>query len=321
MAQIVTASNLVADIRVMSGLRNNQLFSDDQVVDLIVDAGNELYDIVEGTLEHYFDTTFDFTIAPGSNSVVLPSDFKRDNSMSKDPTTSYPQTVDVLGSWLERDQFNSAGWSSNGGRRYFISGSALEIFPAGNAAGNYRLYYTPFFPALAIPTSTRMYNTGGGGSYVAATRTLNVTGGGVPPGFSSNDIGGAISVIDNGGHPQMSGLYTIASIVSGTSVVLVAGPPADISSGLDAGGTIYSASGTVSAPVALPQAMAPWALYLKVHASIAIRSSRKQPTDDLQAKLQALKTRVEKSARNRTEAPKQAPLTRHVRRAYGIGWG
>lgn len=286
----ILVPDLIADIRTISGLRNSQLFLDADILSMVKDAGAELYDDVEGSFQAYFVTNFDFTITSG-NSVTLPADFKRDNSLTYNPTSQSPSPVKPLGSWLER-----GGGSTSG------------------MAGSYRLYYTPFFPSLAIPTSTRTYNTGGGGSYVAATRTYNVTSGGISPAFTTNDIGGAVSIMDNGGHPQMSGVYVIASIVSATSVVLASGPPADVASGLDAGGSIYSALGTASAPVVLPNSLTPWALYLKVHASIAIRTSRQQDTSALEQKLQGLKQRIAGSVKNRTQSPRQAPITR--RRAY-----
>lgn len=286
----ILVTDLIAQVRTLSGLRNNQVLLDSDIVSLINDAGSELYDDVEGSFQAHFVTTFDFTLTT-TNSVPLPADFKRDNSLTYNPASASPSPIKPLGSWLERGGASATGM-----------------------AGAYRLYYTPFFPSLAIPTSTRTYNTGGGGSYVSATRTLNVTSGGSPPAFTTNDIGGAISVVDNGGHPQMSGLYSIASIASATSVVLAAGPPSDVVSGLDAGGSIYSASGSVSAPVILPQPMTPWALYMKTHAAIAVRTLRQQDTSALDQKLAALKQRVAGSVKNRTQSPRQAPITR--RRAF-----
>jgi len=162
---------------------------------MVLDAGAELYDDIEGSFQAYIITPFDFTIASGANSVALPADFKRDNSLTYNPCSSSPTPVKPLGSWLERGAGTTAGM-----------------------AGNYRLYYTPFFATSG------------------------------------------------------------------------------------AGGT-----------EALPVAATPWALYLKVHASIAIRTSRQQDTSDLQAKLQQLKQRIAASVKNRTEAPRQAPLKRRRR--------
>lgn len=192
MAVLVT--DLIADIRTDSGLRNNQVFTDADIRRMVLDAGAELYDDVEGSFQAYIISTFDFTLAPGANSVALPADFKRDNSLTYNPTSTTPQRVDPLGSWLERGALST------------------------NAAGTYRLYYTPF--------------------------------------FTTSGAGGA---------------------------------------------------------EAIPVSMTPWALYLKIQASIAIRTSRQQDTSALDQQLQALKMRVAKSVKNRTQAPRQAPITRRGR--------
>ena len=219
----VLVPDLIADIRILSGLRNNQLFLDADIRELVLDAGNELYDDIEGSFQAYFVTVFNFTIATGGNSVALPVDFKRDNSLTLNPATSNPMRVDPLGSWLERDNASASFWTLGCDRKYWLNGTNLEIYPAANGAGNYRLFYTPFFvTASAGPTET------------------------------------------------------------------------------------------------IPVSMTPRALYLKVHASVAIRASRQQDTAALDQQLQGLKQRVAKSVKNRTQAPRQAPITR---RARGNGWG
>jgi hypothetical protein len=191
----ILVTDLVADVRTLSGLRNNQVFTDADIRLMVLDAGEELYDDIEGSFQAYVVTAFDFTIASGAFSVALPADFKRDNSLTYLPASQSPTPVTPLGSWLERGGSNTSG-----------------------LAGPYRLYYTSFF-------------------------------------------------------------------------------------------TTSGAGGTE----ALPVSCTPWALYLKVHASIAIRTSRQQDASDLQAKLQALKQRIAGSVKNRTQAPRQAPITRRRR--------
>ena len=191
----ILVTDLIADIRTLSGLRNNQVFLDADIRLMVLDAGQELYDDIEGSFQAYIVTTFDFTLAAGAFSVALPADFKRDNSLTYNPASSCPTPVQPLGSWLER-----AGATTSG------------------MGGSYRLYYTPFFATSG------------------------------------------------------------------------------------AGGT-----------EALPVSMTPWALYIKVHASIAIRTSRQQDTGALEAKLQELKQRIAGSVKNRTQAPRQAPITRRRR--------
>ena len=191
----ILVNDLVADVRTLSSLRNNQFYVDADIRLMVLDAAEELYDDVEGSFQAYIVTNFDFTIASGSNSVALPADFKRDNSLTYNPTSQSPTPVRPLGSWLERSGASTAGMG-----------------------GSYRLYYTPFFAT-----------TGSGG-----TETL-------------------------------------------------------------------------------PVSMLPWALYIKIHASIAVRTGRQQDTSALEQKLAGIKQRVAGSVKNRTQIPRQAPNTRRRR--------
>jgi hypothetical protein len=69
----------------------------------------------------------------------------------------------------------------------------------------------------------------------------------------------------------------------------------------------------------LPAAMNPWLLYIKVHASIAIRTGRQQDTSALEAKLSQERGRIIALAANRQEDVTQAPITRWRRGRYGYG--
>lgn len=191
----ILVADLIADVRTLSGLRNNQVLLDSDIRLMVLDAGQELYDDIEGSFQAYIVTTFDFTLTT-TNSVALPADFKRDNSLTYNPASQSPSPVKPLGSWLERGGANTSGM-----------------------AGAYRLYYTPFFAT-----------SGSGGTE------------------------------------------------------------------------------------ALPVASTPWALYVKTHAAIAVRTMRQQDTSALEQKLQGLKQRIAGSVKNRTQSPRQAPITR--RRAF-----
>lgn len=69
----------------------------------------------------------------------------------------------------------------------------------------------------------------------------------------------------------------------------------------------------------LPAVLTPLALFLKVHAAIAIQTSRHQVTTELDAKLAAETRRILALAVHRTEGPKQAPITRR-RRRWGVSY-
>lgn len=392
-ARTVTVQAVIADIRVQSGLRNNQLFDDDQIAELATDAQSELGDLFINAYEHYFQTTFPFTIASPNSSVALPADFQKDNSLNRNPNSQTPETVDPLGSWLERNQLGGSAWTG-GCRRYFISGDELQIFPASQAPGDYLLFYTPQLLGLSpvvLPGYlhySRAVSFGTSDTYVKPTYTIAAAD------FQPFDAGASMTVSCSSPNTTLNGSFVVASVVNPTTATISSGPT--FSPTLPIHGTATIADPSVTDPMTgsvralsfasggfdqsfvgasvtiagagasgndgvwivasvpdefhlvvsdpdnamqfesafpstavisiqrqgttntIPQSMVPWVQYIKTHASITIRTSRKQPTDDLQAKLQALKTRVATSVKNRTEAPRQAPLTRHVRYAYGL---
>lgn len=350
----VLVSQLVADTRVLSGLRSNQLFTDAQIAALLSDASGELHDEMVASFQHYFVSKFDFTLTgagPGNNLVALPADFEKDNSLERNPLLPNPEVITALGSWLERNQ--CAGVISGGGaRRYFVTGDFLEVFPLAMAAGDYRLYYTPQFTPIVLPAPTALPAT------CATTGPMGfVASGGAGPGHQLilPNPGGTFTI--DGFIPIANAVEALASKVlvlyeatasnngyyrcaendaGGFSLVRMdaydqnteihTGDQFTVAQGLVNGGTQWSlASAVINIDVSplvfvsvfqfLAGPLVPWALYLKTHASIAIRTSRGQATDQLEAKLAALVRRVARATKNRTEAPKQAPMTR--RGGYG----
>lgn len=71
----------------------------------------------------------------------------------------------------------------------------------------------------------------------------------------------------------------------------------------------------------LPASLTPWLLYIKAHASIAIRTGRQQDTSALEAKLSQERGRILALAANRSQDVTQAPITRGRRGRYGYGSG
>lgn len=226
----VLTSSLVADTRVMSGLRNNPFLSDMQIVSLLNDAYNELRDRFVAALEHWFKNTVTFTLSgntEGQNTFDLTTipDYQMDQGLNWYPngTTSPPVTIPALGSFAERN--SRSGWLAIGQaqvREYYTDGDTLYVVPATASAGTYTLFYTCQATPLAL-----------------------------------------------------------------------SGPEVD-----------------------LPALLTPWALYLKVHASIAIRNARDQPITDLSTKLATELARLIAMSKKRSEGVRQAPITR-LRRPRG----
>lgn len=153
---------LVDQVRLVSGLRNNRLFSSEQIVALLNDGYRDFRDkVIVAGFAGWFRDTYLFTLSASNEldlSLVPRLEMVQGLDLLTDPDN--PTTIEMLPSFAQRNNYNAAwpftnGWSFNGsfGRNYMIDGDSLFILPAANASGNYRLIYTPQAIPLALPTT------------------------------------------------------------------------------------------------------------------------------------------------------------------------
>lgn len=314
----VLAQTLSDDTRVISGLRNNPLFSDTQIVELLNDALGAARDTFVVALEHWFRATAPFTLAgntSGSNTFDLTTipDFQMDQGVNWNPQVgSPPIPVPRLGSFAERGSVGGVGWLSGQYREYFTNGDLLFIDPFQNSAGSYTLIYTPQGVPLALSVPIPP------ASPPTPATFLLISGGSPPCGvsfsgaaFTQANVGDTL-VLANSSHGN-NGSFPIVSVsppgIAFVGTALNAESPGTLTATLQPKGTRPD----------LPAVLTPLSLYLKVHASIAIQTSRHQPTTELQTKLAVETARVLSLAKHRTEGPKQAPIT-HRRRRWGVSY-
>jgi hypothetical protein len=333
----VSVASLIAGTRVDSGLRNNRLFSDDQIAEKLTDAYADLRDKMIVRFAYWFKKTYQFSLTGGlSGNVLTLSDNIPDLEMVQGlnllDSQGNPQTVDMLSSFAERNQWNSNypfmmgnGFNGYVGRRYFIDGDDLEILPAANSSGNYELIYTPQPQRLALPItidvpdlddSSTIVEVGGSGllSYVLPDmRPLNdgMIGGTLiidfdaPNAFASAPSPG-VEITNVQGGP--TGVLTTDLPFPGTSFTNPCAGSASL---------VYQPTGTIGE---LPEALTPWAKYLQLHASIAIRTSRRQPTAALDRQLQVFEKRIIAITKQRSQGVTQAPITRTNYGGFGNGF-
>src|SRR4249920_3071807 len=100
----VLVQTLIDQTRLLSNLKNNLFYTDDDIGGFLGDAALELKDLFDNTYEHYFALSQDFTLAGGvgANSVALAADFEKAQILLKDPATSNPTRVDPLANLHER---------------------------------------------------------------------------------------------------------------------------------------------------------------------------------------------------------------------------
>lgn len=355
----VTVQQMVDEVRGISGLRRSTYYSDIEISEFIADGGSELADIFIDAHQAYFQTSFDFTLAGGlgHNSVALPDDFQKENLLLLDPTLDTPTRVPFLGSQFDRGS-TSPGvflWPG-GGRRAYIADQTLEVLPPSMAAGNYRLLYTPQFASLAFPrtpdftvgVATVPGSTGAGfsmtpsGSEPGTTWACVTDNPWILNGVTMSGLSPPFLLLRDRPNPAQNGVFVkiaqgpgTATLQRYTSVPGKVAPfyPTKGQTTLVTGGTLgagyYVQTNTpavldtdaisiVQTP--LPAVLTPWQRFLKVYASLAVRTGRGQPAVELAGELEMLKKRITKASANRTAEPRQAPITRS-RLMYGLGPG
>lgn len=307
----IAAAQIVANVRRLSSLFNNNLYDDTQILGFFNDGAGELYDWMVGKFETWFLDHVDFTLAGGvgGNSFPMPMDrLLKDNTLELSPTTNTPCPVLRLSSWSDRNTATGIGYGGYGpaARRYYPAGSNLMVFPPNNAAGNYRLWYTPKYIPIVLPQPVP--------PIVASVPAVSagVSTGGVYGFTGANwqaaNIGDSI-IVTGATNAVNNGTFTILS-VGGVNAITVNNPGSQSEA---AGAIAITWEGPAST---FNVAMEPWVLYPEIHAAITIRTGRQQDTSDLQPKLAQLKQRIETATANRTEEVEQTPL----RDAYG-GFG
>lgn len=320
----IAVQTLVNDIRQLSGLRGNQLFDDDAIASMASDVWQELYDKFVAVNQHYNVSQFTFSLSAGNagpalgvNMVELPEDFQLGNGLELNPGTPHPWSVPYLENWLNR---NSLGLSVlinsmpvMADRRYCFSDRNLIVWPVTNAAGSYRLWYTPMCPQLALEqTVTWTIDDDCLPSDNSGLLSFAFDAG-THPEFNEGMIGGSITCTFDAANDDYN--VTDAEITgpdpisdNNTIETNIPWPGGLVTHPIT--GTVsvtYQPQNTVSI---LPVQAAPWALYIKLGTAIAIRQARQQDAVGLERRLASQKDRVESILINRQEEPTQPPLTR-----------
>lgn len=310
---------MIAGTRVQSGLRVNKLFSDNMIADLLSDGYADFRDKVDARNAFWFKSTYSFTLTGGNGGntldLTLIPDLKEVQYVNR-INGSVKTTVIALGSIAERNNWSSGAFGA-GGRRYFVDGDVLEILSPQIAAGNYEVVYTPQYEILSLPqTRSFAYNGSDGPLGDDLGSGFSLANGA----FTDEDVGGVINLVFNSPNASFSGQYVITGLHPGSSTWIFTDPTPPLSgftnpaAGPDPVLTFQPAGTRAD----LPQSMTPWAQYLVTWACIAIRTSRKEDTTDLERKLAQLTQRVITATKTRTLGVQQAPITRR-RRGYG-GW-
>lgn len=225
------ATDLVAQVRTDSDLVLSQVYTDAQLATVISDAGSDLRDVFTATNQKYDISTFDFSLVGGIglNSINLPLDFQQGHSIDVNPATSTPFTLRYLPNWLNRNScsmpFQVFG-NNFGPKAYTFLGSEILVLPAINAGGLYRLYYTPTWTPLALPTSIDVETASipivPASTFGFGTGNQFILDAG-PDTFFATDVGNSLAVLgavnsdNNGVKPIATFLTARDVVVTGTT--------------------------------------------------------------------------------------------------------
>jgi hypothetical protein len=322
-----TLASLVSEVRLLSGLRSNQLYTDADIATMLADQWKDLYDRFISANQHYRVKTFDFTLTGnvGGNSVDLPDDFQLGNGLEMNPTFARPWSVGYLESWLNRNNLGASVLDNTGlisvpdGRRYCFNDSQLVVFPADRSAGDYRLYYTPMADTLKAQQTISFAIATGDTPQVPPPGSLAGAGAWLLANASTPDdlpdSGFDLVLTFLAPNTSFSGTYPVVDV--GRTTDGFGSPTFSADNLVSTAGFTNPASGTgtftyqpVGTTDTLPNMADPWALYLKLGASIAIREARQQDVADLQRRFQEQSARVSNALQNRQEEATQPPLTR-----------
>jgi hypothetical protein len=335
----VSVASLIAATRIDSGLRNNRFFSNDQIAEKLTDAYADLRDKMIIRFAFWFKKTFNFSLAGGvgGNILTLSSnvpDLEMIQYLNLLDSSGSPSPVTMLSSVAERNQYAAnfpfaVGNGFNGyvGRKYFPDGDDLEILPAQNSLGNYELVYTPQPQRLALPITKTFTIASSDVPLVPPPGLLAGTGAWLLANAGADD-----TVPSDGGfnltltlaapNASFSGTYNVVGVgippnygvptfgVSNlASTAGFMGPPAG------SGTYTYQPVGTIGE---LPEALTPWAKYLQIQASIAIRTAQRKSIAALDLQRQVFEKRIVALTKQRSQGVTQAPITQTN---YGSNFG
>lgn len=331
----VTAQQLIDQVRLESALFNNQVVTDSQILSLLTEAYHDMRDRLLVRFAYWFRAEAPFMLTGGSDytfDLTTVPDFQVAQGLDLQTSPQIWFTVPMLASYAERNQYNAtwpfpgmdAGYTGFLGRKYWIDGDRLEVLSPQNAAGTYRLVYTPIAESIQTPV-TVAWNLAAAANATNNAGTIQYNFGSSPgnhPAFVNAMLGGTITVTF--GAPNTAWNCTSAVITgpplpaTGNSIQTgVTWPGGSFTSPASGTASItYQPAGTINL---LPAKLTPWSQYLVLYAAIAVKNSRDQDPTALMERYQDIRQRLIDLTKQRSEGVRQAPITRPRFGRYGSG--
>jgi len=216
---------------------------------------NELHRFVTNKFKKTYYRTYDFTLAAGESQVTLPTNFWRLSGLDIDADTPRRREVRPF-NFAERNRYrqnSTRDLSTFANDRFYnlVGSSILKIQAEEQAAGNYRLYYTPKPRTLLLVRSIVMDfgddTSDGAGALHFDSDTS----------FTAADVGNILT-LDACTDPVNDGDYEILTVVGPGDITVTPAPPVGVFAALT--------TATVSTP--LDAELEPYSEYVWLTAAI-----------------------------------------------------
>lgn len=141
----VTLQTLEIRVRQRADMEGSDFVSQEEVFGYINDSYKELYDLLVSKFEDYYlADPLEFTIASGSSSYTLPSDFYKIIGLDyKFGVEDYQTVFPFVFADRNRRRISDKLRGLYTTARYRILGNELRLVPADRAEGTYRIWYVP----------------------------------------------------------------------------------------------------------------------------------------------------------------------------------
>lgn len=150
-----TVASLILQAKNRADMVNSNFVKEDEWIRYIDNAWKELYDILVSKFEDYYTVSSTFSVASGSSSYTLPTDFYKLRGVDR---SSGGSDYFALKMFNFEDRNKRGVYTRYRGIepmvKYRIMKDSLIFSPEDQAAGNYRLWYIPKAPDLTLTTDT-----------------------------------------------------------------------------------------------------------------------------------------------------------------------
>lgn len=210
-------SDIVQTVRDRGDYRNPVKFTDEIITREIQASFAELYQLIAGVQEGYFDTYTTLTTRENVAFVALPSDHWRMRALDLIDANGCVYQLDQVGI----DQRNRYGTISGRPVAYRLTERGIDLYPTPDSSYTLRLLYTPSAPSLSLPIFVGSSNaTFAIPDDPGDTSDPTLT---TPSGVASGDTMLILIATDNTGLPESppDGWYQAAELHSDNEIVLV----------------------------------------------------------------------------------------------------